>query len=146
MVGRMNIKLKRAYEEADSSDGIRILVERLWPRGVTKTAAALDHWFPDIAPRPELRTWFAHRRERWSEFQKRYRAELRLANEQLAPATQGLSRFFSEDVADGIITGRISTNLGGDSLEASIKFCDIRNSTPLGERLSPDQIETGRIL
>ena len=70
----MNIKLKRAYEEADSSDGIRILVERLWPRGVTKTAAALDHWFKDIAPSPELRKWFAHRRERWSEFQKRYRA------------------------------------------------------------------------
>ncbi len=72
----MNIKLKRAYEEADSSDGIRILVERLWPRGVTKTAAALDHWVKDIAPSPELRKWFAHRRERWSEFQKRYWAEL----------------------------------------------------------------------
>ncbi len=74
--GIVDIKLKRAYEEADPGDGIRILVERLWPRGVTKTAAALDHWFKDIAPSPELRKWFAHRRERWSGFQKRYWAEL----------------------------------------------------------------------
>ena len=72
----MNIKLKRAYEDADPSDGIRILVERLWPRGVTKTAAAIDHWVKDIAPSPELRKWFDHRPERWSEFQKRYRVEL----------------------------------------------------------------------
>ncbi len=72
----MNIKLKRAYEEADPGDGIRILVERLWPRGVTKAAAAIDHWFKDIAPSPELRKWFDHRLERWSEFQKRYREEL----------------------------------------------------------------------
>jgi uncharacterized protein YeaO (DUF488 family) len=75
-MGKMNIKLKRVYEDADSSDGIRILVERLWPRGVTKAAAAIDHWFKDIAPSPELRKWFDHRPERWSEFQKRYREEL----------------------------------------------------------------------
>ncbi len=80
----MNIKLKRAYEEADPSDGIRILVERLWPRGVTKTAAALDHWFKDLAPSPELRKWFAHRRERWSEFQKRYWAELEQNQQRVA--------------------------------------------------------------
>jgi uncharacterized protein YeaO (DUF488 family) len=72
----MNINLKRVYEDADPGDGIRVLVERLWPRGVTKTAAAIDHWFKDIAPSPELRKWFDHRPERWSEFQKRYRTEL----------------------------------------------------------------------
>lgn len=70
---------------------------------------------------------------------KRYRAELRLANEQLEREKQGLSRFFSEDVASQIIAGKIGTNLGGDSLEASIMFVDIRESTPLGERLSSDQ-------
>ena len=80
----MNIKLKRAYEEAEPSDGIRILVERLWPRGVTKTTAALDHWFKDIAPSPELRKWFDHRPERWSEFQKRYRAELTQNKQRIA--------------------------------------------------------------
>jgi len=72
----MNIRLKRVYDDADPGDGIRILVERLWPRGVTKKAAAIDHWFKEIAPSPELRKWFDHRPERWSEFQKRYRAEL----------------------------------------------------------------------
>ena len=70
---------------------------------------------------------------------KRYRAELREANEQLQKEKQGLSRFFSEDVAQGILSGEISTNLGGDSLDATIMFCDIRNSTPLGEQLTPDQ-------
>ncbi len=80
----MNIKLKRAYQEADPGDGVRILVERLWPRGVTKAAAAIDHWFKEIAPSPELRKWFAHRPERWSEFQKRYRAELTQNQERVA--------------------------------------------------------------
>ena len=84
MVGRMNIKLKRAYEDADPSDGIRILVERLWPRGVTKTAAAIDHWFKDIAPSTELRKWFAHRPQRWSGFQQRYWAELTQNNQGVA--------------------------------------------------------------
>ncbi len=83
-MGKMIIKLKRAYEDADPSDGIRILVERLWPRGVTKTAAAIDHWFKDIAPSPELRKWFDHRPERWSEFQKRYWAELTQNHQRVA--------------------------------------------------------------
>ncbi len=83
-MGKMNIKLKRAYEDADPGDGIRILVERLWPRGVTKAAAAIDHWFKDIAPSPDLRKWFDHRPERWSEFQKRYRAELTQNDQRVA--------------------------------------------------------------
>jgi len=80
----MNIKLKRAYQDADPGDGIRILVERLWPRGVTKAAAAIDHWFKDIAPSPDLRKWFDHRPERWSEFQRRYRAELTQNDQRVA--------------------------------------------------------------
>ncbi len=70
---------------------------------------------------------------------KRYRAELRLANERLEKEKKGLSRFFSEDVAGRIISGEIGTDLGGASLEATIMFCDLRNSTWLGERLSPVQ-------
>ena len=70
------IKLKRAYEPAAADDGVRILVERLWPRGVTKSDAALDHWAKDIAPTAALRTWFGHRPERWRDFQTRYRREL----------------------------------------------------------------------
>jgi len=70
------ITLKRAYEPASDDDGVRILVERLWPRGVSKADAALDHWVKDVAPTPQLRTWFGHRPERWRQFRTRYRLEL----------------------------------------------------------------------
>jgi uncharacterized protein YeaO (DUF488 family) len=71
------IKLKRVYEEPSSKDGVRVLVERLWPRGLTKKRAAVDLWLKDIAPSPELRKWFGHDPARWEQFQKRYRRELR---------------------------------------------------------------------
>ena len=70
------ICLKRVYEAPSGDDGLRILVERLWPRGLSKAAAAIDHWVIDVAPTPQLRTWFGHRPERWAEFHRRYRAEL----------------------------------------------------------------------
>jgi uncharacterized protein YeaO (DUF488 family) len=70
------LKLKRVYEEPSVGDGYRVLVERLWPRGMTKERAAVDLWLKDIAPGPELRKWFGHDPARWKEFQKRYRAEL----------------------------------------------------------------------
>lgn len=71
-----DIRLKRAYETPSSSDGKRILVERLWPRGVTKDGAALDDWMKEIAPSADLRKWYGHEPERWPEFQKRYKKEL----------------------------------------------------------------------
>src|SRR5262249_9426525 len=71
------IRLKRAYEAPDPDDGLRILVERLWPRGLSKERAAVDLWIKDVAPSPELRRWFHHDPARWDEFQERYRAELR---------------------------------------------------------------------
>lgn len=71
------IRMKRAYEKPASDDGLRILVERLWPRGLSKERAAVDLWMKDVAPSPELRRWFNHDPAKWSEFQKRYRAELR---------------------------------------------------------------------
>ncbi len=70
-------KLKRVYEAAKRSDGYRILVDRLWPRGVSKEKAGVDLWMKEIAPSDALRKWFGHDPERWTEFQKRYRAELR---------------------------------------------------------------------
>jgi uncharacterized protein YeaO (DUF488 family) len=73
----LEIDLKRAYETPSDRDGLRILVERLWPRGLTKAGAAIDHWLKDIAPSSELRTWYGHRPDRWLEFRRRYRAELR---------------------------------------------------------------------
>lgn len=71
------IQLKRAYEPPASSDGKRILVERLWPRGISKANAALDGWVKDLAPSTELRKWYNHQPERWDEFQEKYKAELR---------------------------------------------------------------------
>jgi uncharacterized protein YeaO (DUF488 family) len=71
------IRIKRAYEPPATNDGRRLLVERLWPRGMKKAALAADGWLKDAAPSTELRTWFGHRVERWDEFQRRYRAELR---------------------------------------------------------------------
>ena len=72
----MTIKLKRAYEAPAKPDGQRILVERLWPRGVKKEAAALDDWFKELAPSPALRKWYGHEPEKWPEFQRRYCKEL----------------------------------------------------------------------
>ncbi|OQP09885.1 hypothetical protein B1691_08335 [Geobacillus sp. 47C-IIb] len=69
-------QVKRIYEQYDDSDGTRILVDRLWPRGVAKSAARLDGWLKEIAPSPELRQWFGHRPERFAEFARKYEWEL----------------------------------------------------------------------
>jgi uncharacterized protein YeaO (DUF488 family) len=79
----MAFQIKRVYEPAAPSDGIRVLVDRLWPRGVSKSKAHLDHWMKDIAPSPKLRLWFGHRPERFAEFKARYRKEIK-GNPQLA--------------------------------------------------------------
>jgi uncharacterized protein YeaO (DUF488 family) len=71
------IALKRIYEDPCPEDGFRVLVERLWPRGLTKERAAVDLWLKDVAPSPELRKWFGHDPDRWEQFQERYRRELR---------------------------------------------------------------------
>lgn len=70
------IFIKRAYEEPEPEDGTRVLVDRLWPRGVRKDGAHIDLWLKEIAPSAELRRWFNHDPERWAEFQRRYREEL----------------------------------------------------------------------
>ncbi len=70
------VKLKRIYEKPKSSDGYRVLVDRLWPRGVSKVEAKLDLWLKDIAPSNELRRWFDHDPAKWSEFQKKYKSEI----------------------------------------------------------------------
>ena len=75
----MSISVKRAYDPPQAKDGRRILVDRVWPRGVTKDELRLDGWYRDLAPSTELRKWFGHDPERWPEFQKRYEAELRRA-------------------------------------------------------------------
>ncbi len=80
---RNNVRLKRAYENPTSEDGTRILVDRLWPRGVKKADAAIDHWMKEVSPSTELRHWFAHDAARWKEFRHRYLQELKSHQEQV---------------------------------------------------------------
>jgi uncharacterized protein YeaO (DUF488 family) len=70
------IRLKRVYDAPSPDDGVRVIVDRLWPRGLKRDAAKVDVWLKDVAPSTELRRWFGHDPGRWDEFQKRYRAEL----------------------------------------------------------------------
>ncbi len=86
-----SVKLKRAYEPAAADDGTRILVDRLWPRGVSKEHAALDQWMKDIAPSAELRKWFGHDPARWEEFGRRYTGEL-YGNAELLDQLRSLAR------------------------------------------------------
>jgi uncharacterized protein YeaO (DUF488 family) len=72
----MSVSIKRAYEPPSDEDGVRVLVDRLWPRGVSKAAARIDHWLKDVAPSDGLRKWFGHDPARWGEFRKRYFREL----------------------------------------------------------------------
>jgi uncharacterized protein YeaO (DUF488 family) len=90
--------LKRAYEPAARDDGWRVLVERLWPRGVAKARLALDEWLKELAPSTELRQWFGHDPERWTEFTRRYRGELR------QPAAAALVRELRERARTGRVT------------------------------------------
>ena len=71
-----HVRLKRVYEPPASEDGVRVLVDRLWPRGLRKADAGIAHWMKDIAPSSELRRWFGHDPERWQEFRRRYASEL----------------------------------------------------------------------
>lgn len=71
------IKVKRIYKKPDEHDGFRILVDRLWPRGISKDEARVDLWFKEVAPSSELRKWFAHDPQKWEEFKRKYREELK---------------------------------------------------------------------
>ena len=84
------IQLKRVYDPANSDDGVRFLVERLWPRGMKKENLRLDAWLKDVAPSTELRQWFSHDPAKWAEFKRRYFAELDTKAEALEPIRKAL--------------------------------------------------------
>ena len=86
------VKLKRVYDEPSEDDGTRILVDRLWPRGLTKEKAHIDLWLKEVAPSNELRKWFAHDPEIWPEFQARYHAELNQNPTQVALLKQAVAK------------------------------------------------------
>lgn len=93
-----DIRIRRVYDEPTSEDGTRVLVDRIWPRGLAKTAAGLDCWIKDVAPSTELRKWYAHDPTRFPRFRSRYRAELE------APASQQAVARLRELAADGPLT------------------------------------------
>ncbi|NYT57784.1 DUF488 family protein [Alcaligenaceae bacterium] len=76
------VYIKRAYEPADKADGYRVLVDRLWPRGVSKEDLPYEAWCKDLAPSPSLRKWFGHKVENWEQFQDSYKTELRAPDQQ----------------------------------------------------------------
>ncbi len=78
------VRIKRVYESAVKNDGYRVLVDRLWPRGMKKESAKIDLWMKDIAPSNQLRKWFHHDAMKWPDFQKKYQAELKTKKEWLA--------------------------------------------------------------
>ena len=80
----MRIAIKRVYEKPEEKDGARILVDRLWPRGLTKKKAQIDLWLKDVAPSTELRKWFGHEASKWEEFQARYKNELKNRDKELS--------------------------------------------------------------
>ncbi len=84
MAARPEIRVKRVYEAPDPADGRRILVDRIWPRGLSKQKAAIDHWAKEAAPSTALRRWFDHDPARWDEFRRRYFAELDASPEAVA--------------------------------------------------------------
>jgi uncharacterized protein YeaO (DUF488 family) len=92
----MKLKIKRVYEKPAEDDGKRILVDRLWPRGLTKEKAAVDLWLKEIAPSTELRKWFSHDPENWKEFQKRYHQELKKNKEHVS--------ILKEQLRKGVVT------------------------------------------
>ena len=90
--GSHGFGIKRIYDRSERGDGFRVLIDRLWPRGVSRQRAALDAWLTELAPSTGLRTWFHHDPSRWSEFARRYRAELRAQQEQLEVLRQRARR------------------------------------------------------
>ena len=125
----MTIAAKRAYEAPAADDGYRVLIDRLWPRGVRKDAARIDRWAKELAPSAELREWFGHDPQRWADFQRRYRAELRRAPAQAAlgelrelarrgPVTLVYAAKDSERCNAAVVRALISRSLARDPVRA----------------------------
>ncbi len=118
-MAKHRVRVRRIYDEPDSGDGARVLVDRLWPRGVSKERARLDDWCKDVAPSTELRKWYGHDPERFDEFARRYRAEL-----SASPAAEAY-----EDLRERAGRGNLT-------LLTAAKRADISEATVLEELLN----------
>lgn len=119
----MSISVKRAYDPPSPADGYRVLVDRLWPRGVSKVKLKIDEWMKEIAPSAELRKWYGHEPEKWPEFRKRYRAELEKSpwRELLAGLVDRARRGKVTLVIGARDTGHANGAVIGELVEKSIK-------------------------
>jgi len=115
------LTLKRAYEPASPNDGRRFLVERLWPRGMTRDALRLDAWLKEVAPSSELRKWYGHDPRKWPEFEKRYRAELNLNPDAWSPILEAARQGAVTLVYAARDTERNSAVVLGRYLEARLR-------------------------
>lgn len=122
------IKIKRIYEPVAAEDGYRVLVERLWPRGVRKTEAKLDAWEKDIAPSNALRQWYGHDPKKWEEFQKRYEQELK------TPEAQQILDSLAERARHGVVTLIYSSRAGEISSAAILQWILTQRSTTRSRR------------
>ena len=117
------LQIKRVYEPAARSDGVRLLVERLWPRGVKKEKLRLDGWLKDVAPSTELRKWFGHDPAKWKEFQRRYWCEIDAHPGALEPILDAQNK--------GVVTGTVPTLTAGDAAAIATECKSVRAVTPL---------------
>lgn len=124
----MTVAIKRVYEARSASDGARVLVDRLWPRGLTKQAAALDAWLKELAPSDELRKWYHAHPEQWSKFRERYLKEL--SSEQAAEALQQL--YGIRDAHDHVTLLFASRNLERNNALVLKQLIDGHRKPPTG--------------
>ena len=117
MAGGRRVQVRRAYDEPEDGDGRRILVDRVWPRGLTKDRAHLDEWCKEVAPSPDLRKWYGHEPDRFDEFARRYRAEL--AEPERAEGLAHL-RSLADDGPLTLLTGARRSDISQATVLASI--------------------------
>lgn len=129
----MNVRLKRVYEAKADDDGVRILVERLWPRGLSKAAAGVDRWAKEVSPSPELRAWYGHEPEKWGEFQRRYRAELD-AN---PDAVEALHKLIEGATATFVYAAKDETRNSATLLKAYLDERRRKSVTKRGSKSAP---------
>lgn len=117
MSKKPDVRVRRVYEEAEEEDGVRVLVDRIWPRGMTKAKAALDEWCKDVAPSVELRKWYSHDPAKFAEFTKRYQTEL---NDPERGAALGHLRELATDQRLTLLTGTKDPDISEAAVLADI--------------------------
>lgn len=129
MTAKRDVRVRRVYGDADEQDGVRVLVDRIWPRGVTKAKAALNEWCRDVSPSTELRKWYSHDPAKFGEFTRLYRAELE--DPERKEALQHL-----RELANGCRLTLLTATKNPDISEAAV-LCDLLHRSPMPTTFTP---------